>query len=154
MWCVDPILLFFQKQPPEVFLEISQNSQENICAKPATLLEKSLWHRCFSVNFAKFPRTPLSWNTSGQLILFFVAFFDFTFRLEKHSSKKCEMVCSNSNFSEVPERRIDSRSTRPEVFLEICCSENFGKLPGKHVWWCSLFAKLQVFRKLYQECFP
>ena len=26
--------------------------------KPATLLKKSLWHRCFSVNFAKFLRTP------------------------------------------------------------------------------------------------
>ena len=26
--------------------------------KPATLLKKSLWHRCFPVNFAKFLRTP------------------------------------------------------------------------------------------------
>ena len=25
---------------------------------PATLLKKSLWHRCFPGNFAKFPRTP------------------------------------------------------------------------------------------------
>ena len=53
-----------------VFLEISQNSQENTCArdsfliklqalglKPATLL-KSFWHKCFPVNFAKFLRTP------------------------------------------------------------------------------------------------
>ena len=32
----------------KVFLEISQNSQEN----------KSFWHRCFPVNFAKFLRTP------------------------------------------------------------------------------------------------
>ena len=27
--------------------------------KPATLLKKRLWHRCFPVNFAKFLRTPL-----------------------------------------------------------------------------------------------
>ena len=61
-----------QKQPPEekVFLEITQNSQENICARvslliklllglrPATLSKKRLWHRCFPVNFAKFLRTP------------------------------------------------------------------------------------------------
>ena len=26
--------------------------------RPATLLKKSLWHRCFPVNFAKFLRTP------------------------------------------------------------------------------------------------
>ena len=26
--------------------------------RPATLLKKVLWHRCFPVNFAKFPRTP------------------------------------------------------------------------------------------------
>ena len=53
----------------KVFLEISQNSPENVCArvsfliklqglKPATLLKKRLWHRCFPVNFAKFLRTP------------------------------------------------------------------------------------------------
>ena len=52
----------------KVFLEISQNSQENTCARvsfliklqaaPATLLKKKLWHRCFPVNLAKFLRTP------------------------------------------------------------------------------------------------
>ena len=26
--------------------------------RPATLLKKRLWHRCFTVNFAKFLRTP------------------------------------------------------------------------------------------------
>ena len=26
--------------------------------RPATLLKKRLWHRCFPMNFAKFPRTP------------------------------------------------------------------------------------------------
>ena len=61
-----------------VFLENSQNSQEKTCARdsflitlqakdslikfhclrPATLLKKSLWHRCFAVNFVKLLRTP------------------------------------------------------------------------------------------------
>ena len=35
--------------------------------RPATLLEKRLWHRFFSVNFAKFLRTPFSQNTSSAL---------------------------------------------------------------------------------------
>ena len=42
------------------------------CAKvyfSATLLKKRLWHRCFSVNFAKFLRTPFLQNISGRLLL-------------------------------------------------------------------------------------
>ena len=35
----------------KVFLEISQNSQENPCVglRPGTLLKKRLWHMCFPV---------------------------------------------------------------------------------------------------------
>ena len=57
----------------KVFLEISENSQENTCAKvkamPATLSKKRLWHRYFSINFAKFLRTRFLQNTSGRLLL-------------------------------------------------------------------------------------
>ena len=60
----------------KMFLEILQNSQENTCTrafflkkiaghKPATLLKKWPWHRCFPVNFAKLLRTPFLQNTSG-----------------------------------------------------------------------------------------
>ena len=37
--------------------------------RPATLLKKRLWHRCFHVNFAKFLRTPFLQNTSRRLLL-------------------------------------------------------------------------------------
>ena len=63
----------------KVFLEISQNSHENTCARvsllnelqaqgprPATLVKKRTWHRCFSVNFAKFLKTPFLQNTSDD----------------------------------------------------------------------------------------
>ena len=50
-----------------MFLEISQNSQENIFARVSFLIKlkasadnfikKRLWHRCFPVNFTKFLRT-------------------------------------------------------------------------------------------------
>ena len=56
----------------KVFLEISQNSQENTCArvsffhkvaglrpKACIFIKKRLWHRYFHVNFAKFLRTSL-----------------------------------------------------------------------------------------------
>ena len=50
--------------------------------KPATLLRKRLWHRCFPVNFAKILRTPFCQNNSGRLLVkgkgkLFIA--DFTF---------------------------------------------------------------------------
>ena len=65
----------------KVFSEISQNSQESTCARDsfliklqATLLKKSLWHRSFLVNFAKFLRTDFLQNTSGRLLLAFCKF--------------------------------------------------------------------------------
>ena len=63
-----------------LFLEISQNLQENNCARasflekrlglrPATLLKKRLWHRCFPVNFVKLLRALFLQNTSGGCFL-------------------------------------------------------------------------------------
>ena len=37
--------------------------------RPATLLKKRPWHRCFPVNFKKFLRTPFLQNTTGRLLL-------------------------------------------------------------------------------------
>ena len=37
--------------------------------RPVTLLQKSLWHRFFPVNFAKFLRTTFLQNTAGRLLL-------------------------------------------------------------------------------------
>ena len=51
-----------------VFLEIEQLTEKHLCQslifnrvegpRPATLLNKRLWHRCFPVNFMKFLRAP------------------------------------------------------------------------------------------------
>ena len=61
------------------FLKVSQTSQENTCLRasfliklqlrPATLLKRKIWHRCFPVNFVKFLRTPILQNISGRLLL-------------------------------------------------------------------------------------
>ena len=37
-----------------MFLELSQNSQENTCARVSSSNKKGTWHKCFSVNFAQF----------------------------------------------------------------------------------------------------
>ena len=87
----------------KVFLDISQNSRENTCARVSflvklqawglTLLEKRLWHRCFSANFAKFLRIPFIkehlWKLTLSLFPLTLSFLlnalnenDFTFNLQ------------------------------------------------------------------------
>ena len=65
-----------------MFLEISQNSQENTCTRDSFLikLQVCLWHRCFPVSFAKFLRKPFLKNTSGRLLMYGlgrILLFDF-----------------------------------------------------------------------------
>ena len=65
----------------KVLLEISQNSQENTCARdsfwiklqarPATLSKNNLWYRCFLWILWNFPRMPFLQNISGRLLLLF-----------------------------------------------------------------------------------
>ena len=40
--------------------------------RPATLLKKRLWHRCFHVNFVKFLRTPFLTEHPRWLLLMFL----------------------------------------------------------------------------------
>ena len=42
-----------------------------VCLRPATLLKKRLWHKCFPVNFAKFLRTHFSTEHPRWLLLVF-----------------------------------------------------------------------------------
>ena len=74
-----------QKQPPEmcykkgvlkIFCKIHRKTpvSESLFNKvarlrPATLIKKKLWHKCFPVNFAKFLRTPFLQNTPWRLLL-------------------------------------------------------------------------------------
>ena len=71
---------------PEVFCKkgvlrnFTKFTQKHLCyslffnkvagLKPATLLKKRPWHKCFSVNFAKFLRTPLFTEHLWWLLLY------------------------------------------------------------------------------------
>ena len=90
----------------KVVLEISQNSQENTCARvflslrPASFLKKRLWHRCLPVNFAKFVRTPIVpehfWTTSSwefRLTLNLELFFELFMGIFTQQSLYVEIVC-------------------------------------------------------------
>ena len=75
--------LFNFKRTKDYFLEtvderviehdiISRSSHQRCSigkGRPATLLKKRLWHRCFPVNFVKFLRIRFLQNTSGRLLL-------------------------------------------------------------------------------------
>ena len=54
----------------------------------ATSLKKRPWHRCFSVNFVKFLRTPVLRNTSGRLLLHVTCFAKFSLLLLKSCNIK------------------------------------------------------------------
>ena len=61
-----------------MFLEISQNSQENTCARSsflikfqakfATLLKKRLWHRSFPVNFCEMCKNTFSYRAPPEAV--------------------------------------------------------------------------------------
>ena len=75
---------FYEAFPTEKRVTIAFRISHQRCSmkdglRPATLLKKRLRHRCFSVNFAKFLRTPFLQNTSGRLLLCFMAFSDWEF---------------------------------------------------------------------------
>ena len=48
----------------KVLLEISQNSQQNTCAKACNFIKKETLHRCFAVNFVKFLNNTFFYRTS------------------------------------------------------------------------------------------
>ena len=84
-WCFSFYVIYLEAvvqrcSVKKVFLAISQNSQENTCARVSSL-KKRLRHRCFPVNFAKFLGTRFLQNTSGRLLLFIIT-SEFLFRPE------------------------------------------------------------------------
>ena len=111
---------YSQKQPPEVFYNktcpknfakfrgkhLSQSLFFNKVAglRPATLLKKRLWHRCFLVNFAKFLRTPFLQNTSGCLLVhskFQVFFLCFTLKIDCIKIEAMSLVLNLSILAEI-----------------------------------------------------
>ena len=78
---------FYEAFPTEKRVTIAFRISHQRCSmkdglRPATLLKKRLRHRCFSVNFAKFLRTPFLQNTSGRVLLCFMVFSDWEFLLQ------------------------------------------------------------------------
>ena len=73
----------------KVFLQISQYSQENTCAR---ISFKRLYCRFFPVNFLKFVRPLFSQSTFGRLLLY----------LEPCQVTMIQVFCGNSNPTNTP----------------------------------------------------
>ena len=58
----------------------------------ATLLKKRLWHRCFSVNFAKLLITPFLQNTSERLLLQMHGTLHSTYLLNDKNCSTCFLI--------------------------------------------------------------
>ena len=109
-----------------MLLEISQNSQENNCARVsfltklqvATLFKKGYWHRCFPVNFAKFLRTTFLKNTSGRPLLKNVLILDQVYSntriLTQVKTNQHESTRINTSQHESTRARHESTRARHE----------------------------------------
>ena len=64
--------------------------------RPATLLKKSLWHRCFPLNFVKFLRTPFLQNTSGRVLLQLLLLIKI-FGALSNNSRNLNTSCRNAH---------------------------------------------------------
>ena len=63
------LLKFWKFSFPVFRSKLTKSNHQKCFIRPATILKKRLWHRCFPVNFAKFSRTHPLRNTSGRLLL-------------------------------------------------------------------------------------
>ena len=96
-----------------VFLEISQNSQENTCARIAGLrinLKNKLWHRCFPVNFAKFPWIPF-FTEHLWWVLQVIQIYDIFCTLVKSSFHLKTFQISDSLFGVVQGTKGEGKGT-------------------------------------------
>ena len=75
---------------PEPFV----NSIAGVAGRPATLLKKGLWHRCFPVNFVKFLRTLFLIEHLRWLLLF----IDGATPLHNCEFRKTKVLLLTKNF--------------------------------------------------------
>ena len=135
--------------------------------RPATLLKKRLWPRCFPVNFGKFLRTYFLQTTFGELLLRFLRnLFSF---LTRSPLRGCFCILKKNCYAEIVAPVAAKYSNRKNdefhrfikqiaitlALKEFCCRSqmlfkinvlsNFANFTGKHLC-CSLFLiKLQAW---------
>ena len=89
--CMKPDDFFFQKKVFSTRYDRTlRSSRPEISIRKGVLrnfAKKRLWHRCFPVNFTKFPRTPVLQNTYGSYWTLIKKFFVGFDLIQTFSSK-------------------------------------------------------------------
>ena len=138
-----------------MILEISENSQENTCARvsflvpglrPATLLKKKLWCRCFTVNFAKFLRKLFLQDTSVWLLLasynkLVIRYYDIFF-CQVNLAMNHSLTKQTNTFS----KKTNCTEKMHEIFSKLTI-----KTSGRHKWRHLVFICL-TFNMLLRTC--
>ena len=135
--------------------------------RAATSFKKRLWHRCFSVNFVKFLRTPFLQNTSRRLLLYRKILYSMLSKFVWDNIAKENYLCNIG-----PERAtMILKENNLHNFVLVClgqdctkqwpahcrnshqrCSikkdvlKNFAIFTGKHLCRSFFLTKLQAFR--------
>ena len=123
-----------------------------------TLLKKTLWHKCFPLNFVKFLRTPFLQNTSGRLLLAIVCTkwiyhtTAFTLRYEKsHSSYiKAKFLTKSHCYCQVYTSQKMKFSIK-DFFCkcdQVAVSCGFGHIYCRNPWWKTSFF-VQCYRQVF-----
>ena len=102
-----------------VKIEVQRCSIKGV--RPATLLKKRLWHRCFPVNFAKFLRTSFIIDHLWWLLLSLYINCWITSRQENFNEDS--IACSVKH--QLWNLRVKSLSCEGERFYLRCSSANF-----------------------------
>ena len=100
--------------------------------RPATLLKKRLWHRCFPVNFVKVLRTPFYRTPLGNC---FWKGLDGNILLKQYSENELNDARTNFVYIKVITGLVvitRLRSSLPEVFLWKSVMKNCSKFTGEH----------------------
>ena len=116
--------------------------------RPATLLKKRLWYRCFPVNFVKFLRTPFLQNTSGWLLLFF-------FSQTEYQAKKSWALNILKKIDRSSHRRCSIRKGVLRNFAKLtrkhlCRSFFFNTVSGLNEEWLLIFTESFVIAVLFK----
>ena len=94
-----------------MFLKVSQNSQENTCARVFFSIKlQKLWN----VNFAKFKRTPFLQNTPGRLLLCHW----FPKEIRDYFSELVELLATNIGLTEWFQKTIEETVSKSETTFE------------------------------------
>ena len=147
-------------------IKIADKPWQIINLRPATLLRKRLWHRCFPANFAKFIRAPFIIEQLWWLLLMFLQTSQYwsLFLIKLQVSFSRIPMVTSSDFSlhkyffgaehgiycwlshQFLKARVKPQKYPLKLFCKKGAFRKFANFPGRHLRWSLFLIELQTFR--------